>query len=69
MKKIFFAAMLFSFAACNNDGSSSSSEDTTVTNVSGVENVNGNIPDTSNAMTVDGSSQASDKQADSTQKQ
>ncbi len=68
MKKIPFGFVLLSFIACNSNGSSSSSEDTTITNVSGVENVNGNIPDTTNAITVDGSSQSSDKQVDSTEK-
>ncbi len=60
--------MIF-IAACNNAGdSSSSSEDTNVTNVSGVENVNGNMPDTTNSITVDGSSQSSDPAKDSTKK-
>ena len=64
MKKIFFALTLIAFVACNNDSDSSSTEDTAVTNMSGVENVNGNIPDTTNAITIDASSQSADKVVD-----
>lgn len=67
MKKLCFG-MLILLAACNNDGASSSSEDTTVTNLSGVENVNGNMPDTQNAITIEGTSDPVDSKKDSTEK-
>ncbi len=69
MKKIFLAITVFAFVACNNDSDSSSGEDTTVTNVSGVENVNGNIPDTTNTISIDGTSQPTDKAVDTSDKQ
>jgi len=58
MKKTFFALLVLFFVSCNNDSKSSTSEDTTVTNISGVENVNGNIPDTTNTISIDASSQS-----------
>ena len=67
MKKICFGMMIL-LAACNNDGASSKSEDTTVTNLSGVENVNGNMPDTQNAISIEGTSDPVNARPDSTQK-
>ncbi len=64
MKKTFFALLVLVFVSCNNDSKSSTSEDTTVTNISGVENVNGNIPDTTNTISIDGSSQSGDAVVD-----
>jgi hypothetical protein len=69
MSKILIGLAVLVLTACNNDGKSSSSEDTTVSNMSGVENVNGNIPDTTNTLTVEGSSQSTDASVDSTKKQ
>jgi hypothetical protein len=69
MSKILIGLAVLFLAACNNDSKSSSSEDTTVSNMSGVENVNGNIPDTTNTLTVEGSSQSTDASVDSTKKQ
>lgn len=54
MKKIFFGVMVFSLAACNNNSESDTAADTTVSNTTAVENVNGNIPDTTNTITIDG---------------
>ncbi len=69
MTKFLFAFLIICVAGCNNNGDTSSSEkDTNVTNISGVENVNGNMPDTTNSITVDGSSQSSDPAKDSTKK-
>ncbi len=39
--------------SCNSNGNDSASEDTTGVNMPGIENVNGNIPDTSNSITID----------------
>ncbi len=64
MKKTFFALLVLVFVSCNNDSKSSTSEDTTVTNISGVENVNGNIPDTTNTISIDASSQSGDAVVD-----
>lgn len=57
MKKILFAAfMLTAFAACNNDGDNDTTDndvaDSTVNSVPAGENVNGNIPDTTNTIDV-----------------
>jgi hypothetical protein len=69
MKKIFFALFVLAVASCNNDSDSANNTDTTVTNVSGVENVNGNIPDTTNTISIEGSSEPSNTKVDSLQKQ
>jgi hypothetical protein len=54
MKKILFGLLVFTLAACNNNSESTTITDTTVSNTTGVENVNGNIPDTTNTITIDG---------------
>ena len=54
MKNIFFGLLLFVLVACNNNGDNESAIDTTVNNNTGVENVNGNLPDTTNTITIDG---------------
>ncbi len=67
MKKTFFALLVLVFVSCNNDSNSSSDEettDTTITNVSGIDNVNGNIPDTTNTISIDASSQSGDAVVD-----
>jgi activator of HSP90 ATPase len=65
MKKIFFGLIVFVFVACNNaSDTSSNDEDTTVTNVSGIDNVNGNMPDTTNTISIDASSQSGDAVVD-----
>lgn len=69
MKKILFASFVLVITSCNNDSDGSSNTDTTVTNVSGVENVNGNIPDTTNTISIEGSSEPTNTQVDSLQKQ
>lgn len=68
MKKLLLASIVVLAIACNDNGNGSSVEDTTITNKPGVENVNGNIPDTSNTISVEGSSQAGDDAVDTTQK-
>ncbi len=57
MKKLFFcfstAAML---AACNNNGTSKTNTDTgSAPNLTNVQNVNGNQPDTANGIKLDNS--------------
>jgi hypothetical protein len=69
MKKISVGLVLIIMLSCNSNSSSTTDKDTTITNVSGVENVNGNIPDTTNTIKVEGSSQSSDPTNDSLQKQ
>lgn len=64
MKKLLFGLIVLSFAACNSDSNSSTTEDTTITNVSGIDNVNGNIPDTTNTISIDASSQSGDAVVD-----
>ncbi len=39
--------------SCNSNGKDNTSEDTTGQNMPGIENVNGNMPDTSNAIPID----------------
>jgi hypothetical protein len=68
MKQLISAAFIIFLSACNNDGKSSATDDTAVTNISGVENVNGNMPDTTNSISVDGSSQSTNVAVDSTKK-
>jgi len=54
MKKIFLALLLAAgFAACNNSNTTKSESDTTVKSAPvtpGIENVNGNIPDTTTTI-------------------
>jgi len=64
MNKLLIGFICIAFVACNGNSDASSSEDATTTNVSGVENVNGNIPDTTNTISVDGSSEPSDTKVD-----
>jgi hypothetical protein len=40
-------------AACNSNGEGEDSDDTASSNITNVENVNGNLPDTSNSMNLD----------------
>ncbi len=58
MRKIILGGLVVCLIACNNDGNGTSDTDTTITNVSGVDNVNGNIPDTTNTISIDASSQS-----------
>ena len=50
MKKILFLFIMAAAVGCNSEGSGSSSEDTAGVNRAGVENVNGNLPDTTNSI-------------------
>jgi hypothetical protein len=53
MKNIFMATLLLTvaFSACNNENEEAESEElVNPTPLTGVENVNGNIPDTTNAI-------------------
>ena len=57
MKKILVAAfMLMAVTACNNDGDNDTTDndvnDSTVKTAPAVENVNGNIPDSTNTIDV-----------------
>lgn len=53
MKAIPIAALaLLLLTACNSGGKGNADEDTTGTNRTGVENVNGNMPDTTNSMNL-----------------
>ncbi len=53
---------------CNNDSENNNSEDTTINHNSGVENVNGNIPDTANTITLEGITSEKATTADTTKK-
>ena len=47
MKKIIAAALVIGFISCNsNSNETTTTTDSTTTDIGGVENVNGNIPDT-----------------------
>jgi hypothetical protein len=54
MKRLFYFFILSSFfLACNNSGTmSNTSGDSTSTNPTNIENVNGNIPDSTSGMTL-----------------
>jgi len=54
MKKIFLFILAIGFLiACNNSSTTSTSADSTTTNSNtNVENVNGNVPDTTSGMTL-----------------
>ena len=54
MKKLWIAALLFTAAtACNNNSNEArADDDTTVKSAPAVENVNGNIPDSTNTIDV-----------------
>ncbi len=60
MKKIFFGIMVFSLAACNNNSDSATSADTIENKTTVIENVNGNIPDTTNTINIDGGNTGND---------
>jgi uncharacterized membrane protein len=50
MKKIYFAAIILSLFSCKSN--ETTTEDTKNSNQVGVPNVNGNIPDTTNAINL-----------------
>ncbi len=56
MKKLFVVLIVFALASCDNNKATENktSTDTTVINSSAVENVNGNLPDTTNSIKIDG---------------
>jgi hypothetical protein len=55
MKTIRIAGLmvLLFAAACNNNGEGDGDDDTASSNITNVENVNGNLPDTSNSINLD----------------
>ncbi len=65
MKKTFFGLIIFVLAACNNNSENEGSTDTTTYDNTSVENVNGNIPDTTNTITIDGGNPETTTPADS----
>ena len=69
MIRLLGSLLIIFLVACNNSNEGTAEKDTSVTNVSGVENVNGNIADTTNSITVDGSSQSGTTQKDSSKRQ
>ncbi|HEX2609018.1 MAG TPA: hypothetical protein VHK91_16660 [Flavisolibacter sp.] len=53
MMKLLFALLIMAgLASCSNDSTTTTTSDssTTTTNPTGVENVNGNVPDTTNSI-------------------
>ena len=53
MKKLFIAGGIFVLASCNSDSTGEITEDSTATTTTqAIENVNGNIPDTSNSIKI-----------------
>jgi hypothetical protein len=53
MKKILSFIVLCNFIfACNNSSDSSTSKDSTTTNQTNVENVNGNVPDSTSGINL-----------------
>ncbi|GAC1419921.1 MAG: hypothetical protein NVS1B13_24260 [Flavisolibacter sp.] len=53
MKKIFTFLMAVSLLSCNSSSNNNSSSDST-TDIKAVQNVNGNIPDTTNSGPING---------------
>ena len=54
-KNLFILAFVAFFASCGNDGTSTSETDSTSapgTSTPAVENVNGNVPDTTNSVSL-----------------
>ncbi len=72
MKKIIFVTvLLFALVSCNSNSSKTeSSEDSTKTDIKSTQNVNGNIPDTTNSIGTPGGNIDSSKikSRDSTKK-
>jgi len=60
MKKIFFALMVIAFASCNNNSENETSPDTIENKTTVIDNVNGNIPDTTNTIDIDGGNSGKD---------
>jgi hypothetical protein len=53
MKKLFLFIIAIGFLlACNNSSNTTTSADSSTTNSTNVENVNGNVPDTTSGMTL-----------------
>jgi hypothetical protein len=50
MKKVFSILALCAFAACGSDNTTSDAETKSAPVTPGIENVNGNIPDTTDAL-------------------
>ena len=50
MKKVFSILALCAFAACGNDSTTSDTETKSAPVTPGIENVNGNVPDTTSAI-------------------
>jgi hypothetical protein len=48
MKKLFAILLIVSATACNNSSNTSTTTDSNASDVKPVQNVNGNIPDTTN---------------------
>jgi hypothetical protein len=53
MKKLFLFSLILGFTACGNSGTTKEASDTTAPNTPAIENVNGNIPDRSNSISLD----------------
>ncbi len=54
MKKTFLVLTVCMLIACNSSSENEGSTDTPINDNTSVENVNGNIPDTTNTITIDG---------------
>jgi hypothetical protein len=54
MKSRIILGFLITLAACNNSGVREADEDSTGTNITPIENVNGNLPDSSNSISLGG---------------
>lgn len=60
--KLFFSAVIFlTAAACNSGSNNSSSGGDSTINIKPVDNVNGNVPDTTNSTSITGSKTDSSK--------
>lgn len=53
MKRIIILGLIVALGSCNSNSEGSDFGDTTGANMPGIENVNGNIPDTSNSIAID----------------
>lgn len=65
MKKIFVLGLVIAFASCHSNSGENDSNQDSALKTNGVQNVNGNIPDTSNSTDITGKSKIDSSKIDS----
>jgi hypothetical protein len=66
MKKLFAILLIAGIFSCNSDKNEKEDKSKEGANEPGIQNVNGNIPDTTNAINLDNDKRDSSSKADST---